>query len=260
MQKLTSIPFSRVPKMEFRAVVTGVVAIVAKYNPQALHIDGSYNLVTQSLPLLKNLRKVYKKHQKTVTLISLRKERKNLAAAIVTQVKAAKKANLAAQQSDLEMVIPFVEEHLGDIQSENSVAQSESLKVMFDALDGHQTMSDSFAALGLSPYVEQLRTVQESIIVTFDSRNTSRSTRPRMKTNAVKVALTEPLMDLLNDIEISSKKYPALDYTPLIDELNEFLKPFVANIKAKSTRSKNAKEAKNATDATAPTASAENVA
>jgi hypothetical protein len=87
-----------------------------------------------------------------------------------------------------------------------------------------QSFTDTFEILGLTLYAAQLKTVQQDIDSTFDT----------------------------------SKKYPALDYMPLINELNEFLTPFLATIKAKSTRNKNAKEAKNATDATA--ASTEKVA
>jgi hypothetical protein len=140
-------------------------------------------------------------------------------------------------------VKPFIEEYLGNILDENSVKQS---------------FTDTFEVLGLTLYAAQLKTVQQDIDSTFDTRNTIRSNRPRMKTNEVKLALAETLVDLLNDIEITSKKYPALDYMPLINELNEFLTPFLATIKAKSTRNKNAKEAKNATDAT--TVSTEKVA
>ncbi|MDD2657443.1 MAG: hypothetical protein PHD04_02135 [Candidatus Pacebacteria bacterium] len=63
-------------------------------------------------------------------------------------------------------------------------------------------------------------------------------------------------MDLLNRIKSAKKEYKAVDYMPLIKELNTLLTPIAAKIKAKETRSKNSHDANKNTsslsDDTAP--------
>lgn len=144
-------------------------------------------------------------------------------------------------------MLPFVEEHLANILVENTIKQSERVHILLDEMSDNQPVWDAFANLGLQSYTNQLTEVQTAIDNSLSSRTLGKSMRPRMKTGAVKTALADTLTDLLNEIEIASRKYPTLDYQPLMNELHEFLTPIQAKIKANRTRNRNANAPSDAT-------------
>ena len=116
-------------------------------------------------------------------------------------------------------------------------------------------------------YVDELKTLQATIEQTSDTQVETKSVNKQtIDARTVKADVGEAVTDLLNMIEVAKKENKELDYTALINEVNELLKPYQTDIKSRSTRSKNALLAaeKSITDPTAtnstPTAQTESVA
>ena len=68
--------------------------------------------------------------------------------------------------------------------------------------------------------IESLRQTGETVRETYQLKREITSERLKMKTDEIKKRLSVMMIDFLTYIELVSADYPALDYTPLINELN----------------------------------------
>jgi cell division protein ZapA (FtsZ GTPase activity inhibitor) len=242
------VPFSRVRKLEFPDLFNGVVEIVGRYNPSAMHVEGTYNLLLGAMPQLSSLVVVTKKHPESKVIENLRVRRKNVLLAIVNQTKALVRANLPSQAQHVTLVAQFVDTYWSDINSYNNKTITERLKQMLITLSVTLEVKSAFDLLGLSAFTNELQDIQSQLHISTEARKKSKSSIPKMKTREVKSHLGDLLSDLLDAIELARKANPNLDYMPIVNEINVFLSSYQADIKGRATRSKNAAVA------TAPTA------
>lgn len=242
-KKITSVPFTKVAKMKFPALVNNVVRIVEKYDPATLHIDLMYNELVAVQPLVKTLLNVYKRHPKTESLKELRLKRRKLFMAILSQKKAIEKSNLTSQEAARVLVLPFIDEHFSNIVANDMGTQAERVSQMSDALKGNAPMAAAMADLGLKIYIDELLVLEQKIIAAEELRLQEMSKKPKMNTLIVKRQVSDALMNLLNRIQLAQIEYKELDYEPLMNELNQYLTPVGAAMKSKTTRNKNAVEA-----------------
>ncbi len=241
MRKIfTTFPFNRVAKLEYPELINDVIAITDKYDPEALFINGMYVVLKQQQPLLKNLEVVYKKSSDTEVLKKFRSRREDLLKAILSQTKGLVKANVASQAESLKLTLPFVGKYFNSIISDNNKTRSERIKQMFIKLDEDADLNDAVTSVGLSIYINELRSLKINIEDTQNARRKSNSDRLRMKTNEVKVTISTALTNFLKLIELAIIEHPTVDYSPLVNELNELFITYSSDIKARNTRNKNA--------------------
>ena len=236
---ITPIPFSRVPKLEFPELVNDFVAIVGKYDPAALHIDGMYNLLLEAQPQVSSLEVIYKKHPESEVVNALRIKRRDLLQAILAQAKSLSKANVASQAADLVLVLPFVEKYFGNIVSENSKTTTERIKQMSLVLESDSLLKAAITRVGLELYLNELKNLQQELEQSISKRRAAVAALPRSKTREVKTDLGVALSDVVEAIELAIKEFPALDYMPMVNEINKLFNEYLSDIKARATRSKN---------------------
>jgi len=241
MRKIfTTFPFNRVAKLEYPELINDVIAITDKYDPEALFINGMYVVLKQQQPLLKNLEVVYKKSSDTEVLKKFRSRREDLLKAILSQTKGLVKANVTSQAESLKLILPFVGKYFNSIISDNNKTRSERIKQMFIKLDEDADLNDAVTSVGLSIYINELRSLKINIEDTQNARRKSNSDRLRMRTNEVKVTISTALTNFLKLIELAIIEHPTVDYSPLVNELNELFITYSSDIKARNTRNKNA--------------------
>lgn len=238
-KNITLIPFSRVPKLEFPELVNGFVAIVGKYDPAALHIDGVYNLLLEAQPQVSSLEVIYKKHPESVVVENLRKKRIDLLQAILSQTRSLTRANVASQAADLALVLPFVDKYFSSIVRANSKTTTERVKQMFQTLESDSVLKAAAKRLGLELYLNELSTLQQELEQAISNRRADLAALPASKTKQVKADLGEVISDMVEAIELAIKQFPTLDYMPMVNEINKLFNEYLSDIKARSTRSKN---------------------
>lgn len=239
-KEIIPIPFSRVRKLEFPDLVNCVVEIVGRYNPAMMHIEGQYNLLLEALPQLSNLVVVNKKHPESDAIEKLRIRRKDVLLALVKQIKAQVKANLASQADRVVLAAQFVDTYWGDINSYNNKAITERLKQMLNALASTVEMKMAFDVLGLTVFTNELQDIQSQLHSRSESRKKSQSAIPKMKTKETKSYLGGLLSDLIDAIELARKANPGIDYMAMVNEINVLLVSYQTDIKGRATRTKNA--------------------
>lgn len=239
MRKIfTTFNFRRVPKLEFPDLINGVIAITEKYKPETLFIMGLFLKLKQVQPRLKSLAVVYTKTAETPVLKALRIKLEALLKAILTQTKAVVKANLDSQAEQRLLVLPFVEKYFNNIIHDSPKTRKERLTQMFVTLDGDSELSAAVIAVGLSVYIEELRTLIQSMESTQTNRRKVKSERPRMKTKEIIIEVSTALVNYLKSVEIAMIEHPELDYMPMVNELNELFVSYKTDLKLRDALNK----------------------
>ena len=238
---ITYVSFARVVNLEFMRLVMKLVQVVAKHNPATLKIEGVYNLLVAELPKLTSLQVKSGKHPNSTELKVLRLKRRNLLVVITGKVRLLPKAQVDALNASAALVVPLLEKYLKNIVADKLNTQSEKVNELLDELDGNAAMNTALATLGLKVYIDELKTLQAAIEQQGDSQVAKKSVKKlKVETRIIRAEVSDAVSDLLNAIEIAQKENKELDYTALISEVNELLKPHQADIKTRNTRSKNA--------------------
>lgn len=245
---ITPIPFSRVRKLEFPELVNGVVSIVGKYDPAALHIEGMYNLLLEAQPQVSNLKVIYKKHPESAVLKGLRLKRKDLLMGIQNHVKGLAKARVASMTDEIDRVLPFAEKYFSNILNDNSKTATERIKQMFLDLEADAGLKAAVTKVGLGIYLDELDSLQQSFRNSIVKRRATAATEARPQTKQVKSDVGVALSDLVDAIELAYKEFPAVNYMPMVNEINKLFNEYLSDIKARSTRNKNGAASTDKTD------------
>ena len=245
---ITPLTLSRIPKLEFPRLVKGFFEVMDKYGPDDHHVRGIYNLLDEKKSLLGSLKYKYTKLPQTDELRVLREKRKDVLKAIQKQKQSMIDANIASMASNMKLIIPFLNEYFGNILASSTEGRTTRIEQMFVALDANVELKAALTAVGLTVYIEELRTVQQQINLKIVERRTHVSELPKMVTKQVKAELTVAITDLRNAIELAAKEHPEVDYLPLVNEINALFVPFQAKIKSQNTRRKTAVAASKVAD------------
>ena len=241
--KIVSVPFSRIPKLEFTELVNSVAETVGKYNPSAMHIDDANNLLLESKAQLSTLVVIKSKSEESKMVESLRERRLELLQGMVGHVKTAEKSKLPSQKALLVLVAPIMNTYWAKVRRYTIKTTAERLRQMLDELDANSELRAAFSSIGLSEYTDELRQIQSSLLQHSVEKKRQKSTVSMLKTNEVKLTLSETLKDLCHSIELASKANKDVDYNPMINELNFLFTTYNTLIKTKMTRNKNASQA-----------------
>ena len=251
--KFLFVSFSRLWKNEFRALVIKVVAVLDQFDPELLNIKFVYEQVLEALSLLRLMYVPEGKHPITKQLSEKRASRKKLIRTLVSQVRILNSANMVYSIPQLDVVTPFVVRYLNPIIDVNSTVQTDVLEEMFSKLDADVTLIAAIEALNLKTTFDELRILQHS----FNSLETIRMNthiRSIVQTPDVRAKAETALQNLMKEIELAQLKYPELDYSVLINKLNELFAFYMAQVKTRTTIRKQATLSKVSTINTTTTA------
>lgn len=241
MKKIIQVPFSKVQKLAFPELVNTVVSIVSKHNPDAFYIRTYYDFLLEAQTLNTKLSAANRNTEESKALIELKLKRNRVLSAIIGETKNRKRVNLPAYTNDQTIVSLFIEGFIGNIQSNVSKIKTERIKQLFAEMDGNNALQQAIQNVGLMAYMNELRNIQLSIDTNTTKDIEQKAARPKLQeTTAVITKMRLALRNLLGAIEFGVYAYPNMDYSSLINELNELLVKYSSEIKAKTTRSKNA--------------------
>lgn len=237
-KKIVSFSFLKVRKDEFPDLVNGVIRIGEKHNLETLGILGMFNLLKGLQSGLDELTVINKSHPLTEEIKAERKRRGSIIVAVLSQVTAIRKANLASETSSAALVVPFMKRYLAGLNLENVKTISGRLKKMLAAIEKNAALKTALSDLGFTVYLNELAQIQQSIDENTDQRTSDLSERPKAKTKEVRNSIGTALENWLNSTELARVEHVDLDYMPLINELNEWLATYQTLIRSRTTRSK----------------------
>jgi hypothetical protein len=242
---------SEARKFELSEILERVERIVIAHDPEALGINGMFQLLQAEKPRLSKLTAVeLRSFPEKDKASQLYIRRNQLICAIRNQSTTVEKAAVASQAVHAALVIPVIHLHLKDFNKANLTEKSEKVNVFLNALESAE-MKAALTGLGMTVYVNELREIQAAISAATNTNNTVVVQRAKSQTQQVKSNVLNALRNLFRAIELASIEHTDKDYTQLIGELNNYLASFNAVVKSRRTRRMNA--VKKETAASTPT-------
>lgn len=243
-RKITPVPLSRVPKLEYPELVFTFVRIVEHYDATAMHIADSFAELNARVPELMKLKLLKGKHPETNDIIALYVRRKDIVGAVLGQTRKLVKAKIPVQATHIRLVSPFIEKYWAGYFSFNQNVINARMKLMLDEIELNADLKAALSTVGLMSHVDELKAIETNLFQSKESRRISKSEIPKIDTRQIKSFVGEAVTDVVNAIEIARKAHTEVNYLPMITEINDLFTMYHSGIKAHSTRVKNANEIK----------------
>lgn len=238
--KIKRIKFSRLWKLEVAELANSVIEIVEKYNPETLKIDEIFDLLVEQRPQIELLEVEYGPHPITQELQNLRRRRIAFAQGIINQVRTIEYGKMEGTVEPMKVVKPVVNRYLLNLSRNNNRITSQKVTQFFEHIEEKPEVNTAMEALDLTLYLNQLQSVHSVLREQFNNRRDSISKRPKGITPSVVKSILTAMKNLFLQIELAQVKNPELDYTPLVDELNDELTNFgwLINMRASYNKKK----------------------
>ena len=228
-------------KGELPTIISGVLDIVLKYDPAEKKIEGFYSKLLEMYRQLYLLKQKYQKLKLSDELKAQRQRRNKLIAAIVMQITAVEKADVASLRDTLKLILPIVRMHLFKLTRKSLADIHDEVMHFTTKLKESEELMAAAEATGIKVYVNDLIALEDSLVLakaTWSDLNSKRRI-PELQQLKIKENTISAFNDLVYAIELARIENPEIDYFEMIAELNEFLTPYQTSIKSRSTRNKN---------------------
>ena len=229
---------SRLRKLEVRLLANRVITTVEGYNPVTLKIKEVYDLLVEQEPQIEFLDVGYGPHPISPNLSGMRRKRRAIGQGIVDQIRSIENGKMIGTDNDIEVAKRSVTRYLQGIWKKDDVTIHEKVDLFFLHFDKSEEQQTAFESLSLVGYLDSLRSVNNAIEEQYNSRRKSVSERPKAATHGIVTDLKTGLGYLFKQIEVAQIKNPLIDYTSLIDDLNEEILLTKAKLKTRASNYK----------------------
>lgn len=229
---------SRLRKLEVRNLANRVITTVEGYNPEALKIKEVFDLLVEQQPQIEFLDVGYGPHPISPTLSSMRRKRRAIGQGIVDQIRSIENGKMIGSDNDIEIAKRSVTRYLQGIWKKGDVIIHEKIDLFFLHFDKSEEQQTAFESLSLVGYLDSLRSVNNAIEEKYGIRRKDISERPKAATHGIVTDLKTGLGYLFKQIEVAQIKNPEIDYSSLIDDLNEEILLTKARLKTRASNYK----------------------
>lgn len=224
MTKILRLSPGSTRKSDFKDLYEYVIQIAEKYNPEEFHISETFNKMKEAMPQVDNLLETARKSPLTNKLTETRSNRSKYVSVIMMQLKAQSKTDETEIVAAAATLLLIGEKILSNFARKSFTTQNTHVKQFIAEVDESTEATQALATLGLVATFNKLKAIQQSVNSTFSNRLSMNTVRKKKNTNNDKRALYHLMTNLFVAIEGAVLEYPALDYEPLIDELNQVIK------------------------------------
>ena len=244
---IRQIYYSRMLKLELPEFAEKVIKIVENHDPETLKINEMFNLLLAEQPQIDQLIVWYRAHPLSDKIKRLRDVRGLQIGKILIHLKVVQKEK-GSQDSEVRLVEIEIGRYLMNWREcKNEEVLSQKLGQFFDTIDQSEELELAMSSLGFTAYLNELRNVISSIGELAFNREDSMSERPKVKTKDLEKSVIRALKNLFKEIDLAPLRNPELDYTGLINRLNELLDYYrnLINIRLGQSERKAEEKAKN---------------
>ena len=256
MNEILLFQFTRLRKSEFRSTFGELISIAEKHDPEALHIEAALSRMKDALREVEKLEIPERKNPMTLALNDARDKRNKLVMYMFAQTRTHLNGTNEAMKAAAEVFMPFIKRILDDFKRMDYSTQDTHENLFFIELDATVALRNAAGTLGLGSTIEDMRQIGETVRESYELKRVITSECRKMKTDEIKKQLSALMIDFLTYIELVSVDYPALNYTPLINELNVALQAQRLKLLNRSKNRRQTEQPENVVtgNASAPTA------
>ena len=249
MIKVKRIGLSKMHLLEVRSLIKEVTAIVEWHNPEALNLGNIYDLLLEQKEKIELLKSPYGRHPLTGKYKDFHEMRLAYVALITTNMRSIAAGKFDHPRHLIPVAYPIVKVYLFYLRKENRIVVGQRIRGFIQQLEKNPEEMEAFVTLGFKKDIEKLKKANEDCINAAALRLTDKSKRPRVDKKLIAREAEDVIRLFVDQVNQYQRSYKNLDYTLLVNELNELLTEYSKNINTRTTINKrSAKKKKEAAD------------
>lgn len=226
--------FTRLWNSEYPLMMERIVEIVKKHNPTELRLDKAYNRLVALRPSWEQIQVQAKASGITNQITETDDLRDRLITFIFKQVRQYKILGIEPYLANAKTLEVWVKKYSMKVVTENYTSQTEKTTQLVQDAENTPELKSSLEALGLSPFISKLKEANVQFEQLFRNRTEEAAKIPNIDIRAIRKTTSEAVNKLFSAILFCEEEYEELDYTPLINELQELLNYQKAQIKTRT--------------------------
>lgn len=246
MNKIKSIKLERLYKLELPTLAEKVMELVEKHDPETLKITEANDLLIQQQSHIDILKMEYGAHELTEKVNTLRVQRAAYAAVISLHTRALNRIGNEGEDDGVRLARLTVDFYLTNLRRYNEQVTHVKLSEFFRKIEENEALETTFSTLGLTLYLNELRSVHSRIDKLLKNRKASIAARPKIRVAPIAKSVRTALRNLFSHINFAQTQNIDIDYLGLIADINEQISDYTRLISMRATlRAKKKAEAEN---------------
>ena len=245
---LDRVPITRMLKLEVARYAEDVIAVVQAHNPKELQIEPLFNLLLSQQPLISQL----KSHHGVDPYRLALKPKRELMVLLASNIKLKTRMLLKTNDpKDLFVLKTSVDRYLRYLhKARNSEELLQRIAGFVDDANNDPDLADAISEYALNNDVQNLEMALDAVLNHSSKRYKKLSLRPKESTQERTQSVLGSIEYLYKEIEVAQFRHLELDYEPLVDELNVYVKKYrgILNRRELSNKRKAALKEGNTTD------------
>ena len=234
--KISRLALKSLRNSEYTMFISQLVAILLKYNLDALQLRKSFDRLVALTPELDKIVAQDLSSAYSNKIRDLDAQRDNLFAVIVSMVKNLEKSGIATLAPHVELLKRLLDKHGRDIAEAGYSAETKRLNDFLVEISTNANLMAAITATNLALFIDQLRTVNTEFASKFMTRVEESSTSEVINAHIIRRVSDKTLTSFFDAIEFCSSEYEDLDYVTPANELNELITYYKTMLKARESR------------------------
>jgi len=234
--KISRLAFKSLRNSEYTMFISQLVAILLKYNLDALQLRKSFDRLVALTPELDKIVAQDLSSAYSNKIRDLDAQRDNLFAVIVSMVKNLEKSGIATLAPHVELLKRLLDKHGRDIAEASYSAETKRLNDFLVEISTNANLMAAITATNLALFIDQLRTVNTEFASKFMVRIEESSSSEVVNAYNIRLVSDKTLISFFRAIEFCSSEYEDLDYVTPANELNELITYYKTMLKARESR------------------------
>jgi len=234
--KISRLALKSLRNSEYTMFISQLVAILLKYNLDALQLRKSFDRLVALTPELDKIVAQDLSSAYSNKIRDLDAQRDNLFAVIVSMVKNLEKSGIATLAPHVELLKRLLDKHGRDIAEAGYSAETKRLNDFLVEISTNANLMAAITATNLALFIDQLRTVNTEFASKFMVRIEESSSSEVVNAYNIRLVSDKTLISFFRAIEFCSSEYEDLDYVTPANELNELITYYKTMLKARESR------------------------
>ncbi len=223
---------------EYPLVVKRLIAIVAKFIPEALRLQRAFNTLDAYSPQLDKIEKQELADADSARLSELDQQRDTLFSVILNVSTHFKRTPIENVSKAAQTVLSLLKTHGHDIPAANYTAETKRLYDLCASFRRQPEAIEALASLSLLLLFEEMETANAGFDTLFMSRHENQADAQRIDVRAIRLECDKAVTSLWSAIEFCMEEYGEGEYIDLVNAINKFNAYYKQQLAARATRRK----------------------
>lgn len=238
MKKIfTNLEVSRMGKLEFSELLNGVIDATHRHDEVAKHLEVVFQFLVDEKKALDVVSIYISDKDLTQEMMGLRAREEVVLQTIRGRYRNEARYDAEMHREAVTALRVFVNNFIPTLRREQFESRNNRVEKILNEVESNVVLKTAIATFSMQHQFDELKTIHEKIKSLDAQKTVKRAQQPGFITvGEMRRAMQRTLFHFLVTVEVAIKQYPAIDYTPLIDELNVIFSTFNAKQKSKETR------------------------